>query len=313
MNKLSNEKILDIPEDISKFGTELTKKFWKYTDNIIQTTKDEARLKVEQADISFSHKNKLYLEDIEQLNKKVAELKQKKDLLTRENKSLSSDLDHKSGELQSSLSNITQLEEKILAYELEIKHIIEEKGRAFQQSENTQKRLDEVTRLSKQDHEELRKIREKLSVSQHSQERVEKHIVSVNNEMEQQRKVIAIIQSNLTIANTSLDEKKQSLKNSLLEVKNLKAEMLEYKEAINTERNNSVEIEKQNIVLETRLETRESIHIEIIKKIEHELFIARAESLNIRNRIVKTEGALERERKAVERLETKLIVVNERR
>jgi hypothetical protein len=59
--------------------------------------------------------------------------------------------------------------------------------------------------------------------------------------------------------------------------------------------------------LTSRAESQEWAYKEIIAKLEKELEIAKNEATSVRSRMIKAEGALEREKKAIERLETKLI------
>ena len=54
----------------------------------------------------------------------------------------------------------------------------------------------------------------------------------------------------------------------------------------------------------------EAGHKETILKQDKELKTARSEVTSLRNRMIKTEGAFEREKKALERLETKLVAAS---
>jgi chromosome segregation ATPase len=244
---------------------------------------------------------------VEQMSREIANATTNIDSLTRENKSLQVDVNRKLGELKSAADQIAYFQEKLVQQEHEIKRLIEENGRVRENSENLKKRLYEVSRQSEQDQVTLKEIREESAVNIHIRERLEKNLKTAMQEAEEVWKQLKHEQAKSAAAEALVQEMKETTKKYEVEIKLLKQEKQELKEAVEAEAKTRIDLEKRLATLAARLESQEWGYKEMITKLEKELEIAKAEASQVRNRMIKAEGALEREKKAIERLETKII------
>jgi hypothetical protein len=91
-----------------------------------------------------------------------------------------------------------------------------------------------------------------------------------------------------------------------MEMKTLRAELQQAREALEAETKSRNETERKVALLSAQLEAQDRVHRDSMIKLEQENNASKAETMNLRNRLIKAEGALEREKKAVERLEARL-------
>ena len=238
----------------------------------------------------------------------IDEVKHENSLLKRENKALSSNLERKTGELQTEEGYGHQTAEKSITQEQEIRHFIEESGKQHEKIDRFEKQLGDCERRSKQYLDQLKEAQDELLLTNKNRERLDHEINQRNEEIEQFRNQLKIQHSKVLVAEALLEEKQQSLKKLEQEYKSLKLSLAETQDYLESERKIRIDTEKKVTNVNAKLEAQEKAQRAIADKLEQDLTITKAESVGLRSRMIKAEGALEREKKAVERLETQLFV-----
>ncbi|BAP55491.1 hypothetical protein THII_1194 [Thioploca ingrica] len=298
---------VEIPEEIQRMGREALQILWQVSQQIAQQEIAKINKQSQQREIEITRQYQETLTKVERMNLDITTAYANIDSLTRENKSLQVDINRKLGELKSAADQIAFFQEKLVQQEHEIKQLSEESGRVRENAENLKKRLYEVTRQTEQDQVALKEIREESAVNIHIRERLEKNLKTAMQESEEVWKQLKREQGKAATAEALVQEMKETTKKYEVEIKLLKQEKQELKDAVEAEVKTRIDLEKRLATVAARLESQEWGYKEMITKLEKELEIVKAEASQVRNRMIKAEGALEREKKAIERLETKII------
>jgi len=298
---------VEIPEEIQRMGREALQILWQVSQQLAQQEIAKINKQSQQKEIEITQQYQETLTKVERINFDITTAYANIDSLTRENKSLQVDINRKLGELKSAADQIAFFQEKLVQQEHEIKQLSEENGRVRENAENLKKRLYEVTRQTEQDQVALKEIREESAVNIHIRERLEKNLKTAMQESEEVWKQLKREQGKAATAEALVQEMKETTKKYEVEIKLLKQEKQELKDAIEAEVKTRIDLEKRLATVAARLESQEWGYKEMIAKLEKELEIVKAEASQVRNRMIKAEGALEREKKAIERLETKII------
>lgn len=296
-----------IPEDIQRLGTEALQLLWQTSQKTAKQEVETIKTRYQQFEAEATQQRQMALDKVKQVNSEIETAKVQIDVLTRENKSLQVDINRKIGELESAHDQVHHLQEKIVQQEHDIKKLIDELSRARENVDNLQKRLYEVTRQSEQDRQALKEVTEESLVNLHTRERLDKNLKTAMQEAEQVWKQLKVEQTRAAVADALVQETKETIKKLEGEIHLLKDEKHEMKSSVETESRARMELEKKVVALTARTETQEWGYKEMITKLEKELDIAKSDAATLRNRLIKAEGALEREKKAIERLETKLV------
>lgn len=304
---ITEEEKIEIPEEIERIGGEALQIIWKISQELAQKEIDAVKQRYQQYEADALQQREEALDKVIRLNDEIAAVKASNEVLTRENKSLQVDLNRKIGELKSAEDQLTHLNEKIMQQEHEIKSLTEEIGRTRENVDNLKKRLHEVSYQAEQERAALKEATEESMVNLRTRERLDKNLKTAMLESEQVWKQLKIEQTRAAVAEALVQELKETMKKFEADIKILKEEKQGIKEGLDAEVKNRVEIEKKMASLTSRAESQEWAYKDIITKLEKELEIAKSEATSVRSRMIKAEGALEREKKAIERLETKLI------
>jgi chromosome segregation ATPase len=298
---------VEIPEEIQRMGREALQILWQVSQQLAQQEIAKINKQSQQRETEITQQYQETLSKVERMNFDITTAYANIDSLTRENKSLQVDINRNLGELKSAADQIAFFQEKLVQQEHEIKQLSEESGRVRENAENLKKRLYEVTRQTEQDQVVLKEIREESAVNIHIRERLEKNLKTAMQESEEVWKQLKREQGKAATAEALVQEMKETTKKYEVEIKLLKQEKQELKDAVEAEVKTRIDLEKRLATVSARLESQEWGYKEMIAKLEKELEIVKAEASQVRNRMIKAEGALEREKKAIERLETKII------
>jgi chromosome segregation ATPase len=301
------ENPVEIPEEIQRMGREALQILWQVSKQIAQQEIESIKKQSQQRESELTQQYQESLDKVERMSHELTIASANIDSLTRENKSLQVDINRKLGELKSAADQIAFFQEKLVQQEHEIKQLSEESGRVRENAENLKKRLYEVTRQTEQDQVVLKEISEESAVNIHIRERLEKNLKTAMQESEEVWKQLKREQSKAATAEALVQEMKEATKKYEIEIKLLKQEKQELKDAVEAEVKTRIDLEKRLATVSARLESQEWGYKEMIAKLEKELEIVKAEASQVRTRMIKAEGALEREKKAIERLETKII------
>jgi chromosome segregation ATPase len=114
-------------------------------------------------------------------------------------------------------------------------------------------------------------------------------------------------QTKVAVAEALTQELREVIKKLNDDIKLLKQDKQELREDVESEKKVHAETEKKLTALSARADSQEWAYKEMISNLEKDLEIAREEASAVRTRMIKAEGKLERETKAIERLETKLV------
>jgi chromosome segregation ATPase len=299
-----------VPEQLQKMATESLQILWQLSQNVAQDEIKTAKQRYKKLESEVLEKRQEALDKVTEIKKEIAATKQVLETIKRENKSLEVDQKREKTELKSLEDRNHVLQEKLVLQEQEIKHLTEQLGAARQHGENLQKRLQIVENDLKKVRDKLTESNEELAVSSHNNERLEKNIATVQKELDETWKQLKVEERKAAVAEALVEEMKQSNNKHENEIKALKTEQLEKKASIAVESKAKLDQEKKVATLTARLEIQEKSYKDIIKRLEQELTMSRAEASNMRNRVVKAEGGLEREKRALERLENKLIAAS---
>lgn len=297
---------LNLPEEALKTGLDMIQSFWTIAAQHIQEETTKSKNNYYKKESELLQKQQRAIDIIEQLNKELAAVNQQNDLLTRENETLHTEVDRKIGELAGYQAHIARLEEKDFARLHEVKRLVEEAGKYKENQDVTQKRFDEANRQAQADNKLYIGAREDLKtqirIRENAQEQV-KRLSEENNVLQERFKMEY---GKVTSAQAVLEESKIMVKKCEATIQELKQDLEFQRDNLSAEQKIRLELERKVAVLETQLSNQETISKETILKLEQELNLQKSEVMNLRTRLIKSEGALEREKKAVERLETKL-------
>ena len=297
----------EIPEDIRRMGMEALQALWHTSQRLAQGEIETAKKRYQQYETEVLQQRQEALDKIKQVSREIEVSKIRIETLTRENKSLQVDLNRQTGELKSAEDQIQHLQEKLTQQEYEIKRLTEDLGRSRENSDVLQKRLHEAVRQAEQDRAALKDITEESAVNLRMRERLDQDLKSARLESEQMWKQLKQEQTRAVVSEALVQEMKETIKKLENEIKLLKQEKREIRENMEGEIKVRLEMEKNVAASTARAESQEWGYKEMIHRLEKELEVAKSESSTLRNRLIKAEGALEREKKAIERLETKLV------
>jgi len=304
------ENTAQLPEEIQRIGMEALQILWKISQDIAQKEIEAIKQRYQQYELEVLQQRDEASEKVDKIKEEITHAKAQIDSLNRENKSLQVDLNRKVGELKSSADQIHHLDDKISQQEHEIKKLTEEIGRAREHNDNLKKRLYEVSRQAEQDRAALKEATEESMVNLRTRERLDKNLKTAMLESEQVWKQLKVEQTRAAVADALVQEMKETIKKFESDIKLFKEEKQEMKETLESEMKTRIEMEKKLSSLTARSESQEWAYKDIIAKLEQELEAAKGEAATVRNRMIKAEGALEREKKAIERLETKLVAAS---
>lgn len=304
---LIEDSPVELPEEVQRTGLETTKILWQSAKAIAQQEVDKIRQRYQQQEADILKQQQIAVDQLAQAKADIIALRATVDNLTRENKALHVDNDRQTAELRSTHDHVARLEEKQLQHEHEIKHLSEELGRSRESCEQVNKKVFEINRQAEQDQHSLRELQAEASLNNNTRERLEKSLKQALEESEQASKQLRVEQSKVAVAEAITQELRELSKRLDTEIKTLREEKHEIKASLEAEIKLRAELEKKLAIQNARSDGQEAAHREILNKLEQDLNATKAETMMLRTRLIKSEGALEREKKAIERLETKLV------
>ncbi len=296
------DKPSKIPEEVERIGIDALQIFWQTSQDIAQNEIDTIKKRYQQYEAEILQQLQAAIKKAEQTSQKLAAANAAIEILTRENKSLQVDINHKNDALKNAAVQKNIFEETIAEQEHEVKHLTEDVGRSSESAENLKRRLYEVNRQLEQESAMLKESREDAAVNLRTSERIDKDLKVAIKESKNVWEKLKDEQRRASIAESVVHEKVEATKKSEASIKLLKQEKHELREILDAEI-------KARIVT-ARADSQEAGYKEIKTKQDKDLEVARSEVTSLRNRTIKAESALERERKALERLETKLIAAS---
>ncbi|RKZ83168.1 MAG: hypothetical protein DRR19_19500 [Candidatus Parabeggiatoa sp. nov. 1] len=300
----------NIPDEVQRMGMESLHILWQTSQDIAQKEINTIKKRYQQYEFEVMAQRQEALDKATHVNNELAVAKSIIETLTREKKSLQVDLNRKIGELKSSGDQITILQHNLIQQDNEVRRLSEEVGQVRERADSLKKSLYEATRKNEQAQSILKELREEVAVNRHSRDRLETELKSVRQEANEVWKQLAGEQRRAAIAETTVHELRETVKKYEGDIKLLKEEKQDIQANMAAENKTRVEMEKKVAMLTVRLESQETGYKEIIARMEQELEMAKNEASSVRTRMIRAEAALEREKKATERLETKLVAVS---
>lgn len=303
----SNEdKEGEIPEEIQRIGIDSLKIIWKISQDIAQK-------EIDKITADYRHCESKIVEQKQEAEKKVEILTQQLKVsveniesLQRENKSLQVDSNGKAVELKSARDQIAILQEENVQKTNEVINLTEELGRIRERTEHFEKRLHETEYQIEQDRSALQELKNESSVNTYARDRLTKDIRSLTGQLEQTQQQLKTEQTRAAIDNALVKELREDIKKKEESISRVRDEKREVKEKLDLEINARVTLEKKIAALTARNESQEWAYKDTINKLEKELSAVKDEASVVRQRLIKAESGLEREKKAVERLESKM-------
>lgn len=299
-----------IPENVERIGMEALQIFWQTSQTIAKKEIESVKKRYQQYEFEVLQQRQAALDKAERTSQKLAAAHATIEVLTREKKSLQVDINRKNDALKNAAVQKNLFEDKIAEQEHEIKRLTEEVGRSHEKAETLKKRLYEVNRQLAQEIIALRESREEAAVNLRTYERIDKDLKAAIQESKEIWEKFGIEQRRAAIAEALVQEKAEAARKYEASLKLLKQEKQESKESLEAEIKVRLEMEKRIVAATARADSQEAGYKERLFQLEQELEVARSEVTALRNGKIKAEGALERERKALERLETKLVAAS---
>jgi chromosome segregation ATPase len=296
-----------LPEELQRLSNEAVNILWQNAHAIAKQEIEKNKQRYQLFEVEILKQRQDALGKVVEIKAILDTAKTHTDALTRENKSREVDLNRQTGELKSAVDQIHHLQERNLTQEIEIKRLIEEIGRLRESVDTLTKRSYEATRQVEQDRIVLKAAGEEIVSSTKIRDRLDNNLKAAIQESEQVWKQLKQEQTRAAVADALTQELRETIKKLEGDIKLLKQEKHEMHEEMEVEIRVRIDLEKKAAILTTRAESQEWLYKETISRLEKELESAKSETTSLRNRLIKAEGALEREKKAVERLETKLI------
>ncbi len=299
-----------VPEEIQNLGTQAIQILWQTSQNIAQQEIEAVKKRYRQYEAEVLRQRDEALGQVQLVKGEIIAAKRVIESLNRENKSLHVDLDNKIGELKSVQDQIILLREKLVQQEHEIKYLTEDVGQARESANGLKKRLYEVNRQLEQNQAALKEVREELAVNLDNRERLESEIKMSRQKTEEVWKQFKQTEKQTVVAEALVLELRESGRRYEQEIKSLKTDKQEIKASLEIEAKARGELEKNLAMLQARADCQEVVHQEVIAKFEQDIELAKKDTAAVRKRMITAEAALEREKNAVERLETKMIAAN---
>jgi chromosome segregation ATPase len=304
---VAEENPSKLPEELQRLSNEAVNILWQNSHAIAKQEIEKNKQRYQLFEVEVLKQRQDALDKVVEVKAMLDASKTHIDALARENKSREVDLNRQTGELKSAVDQIHHLQERNLAQEIEIKRLIEEIGRLRESVDTLTKRSYEATRQVEQDRIALKAAGEEIVSSVKIRDRLDNNLKAAIQESEQVWKQLKQEQTRAAVADALTQELRETVKKLEGDIKLLKQEKHEMHEAMEVETKVRIDLEKKTAMLATRAESQEWSYKETISRLEKELESTKSETASLRNRLIKAEGALEREKKAIERLETKLI------
>jgi len=299
-----------IPENVERIGMEALQIFWQTSQNFAKEEIEAVKKRYQQYEVEILQQRQAALDKAERTSQKLATAHATIEVLMRENKSLQVDINRKNDALKNTTVQKNIFEEKIAEQEHEVKRLTEEVGRSHEIAQTLKKSLYEVNRQLAQEIIALKESREEAAVNLRTCERIDKDLKAAIQESKEIWEKFGLEQRRAAIAEALLQEKSEAARKYEASIKLLKQEKQELKESLEAEIKVCLDMEKRVVGSTARADYQEAGYKERLFKLEQELEIVRSEVTVLRNGKIKAEGALERERKALERLETKLVAAS---
>jgi chromosome segregation ATPase len=298
---------LQLPKEIQKIGDEAIQALWDVSQRMALSELEHKRVEYQRL-VSQQEEEKKALEKInEKLTLELTNLKRDNESLLREYKVIRHDLESKNVQLQVNHAQLVELNEKNHNQEQEVRRLLEEQGRVQEALETCQRRYENSQNQCQQDAKTVRKLEEELAVQARYRERLEGNLRSLHGELDQQQEKIKVEQQKTAQMEGAISELRDVIKKNEQDYQSLKAENYELREKLESETRSRSDIEKKAAGIHGQLEAVETAYQAQLQKLEQELHVIKAESTNLRNRMIKAESGLERELKRSERLEAKLM------
>jgi len=304
---VTEENPIKLPEELQRLSNESVNIIWQSAHAIAKQEIEKNKQRYQLFEVEVLKQRQEALDKAVEIKMMLDVAKTQIDALARENKSREVDLNRQTGELKSAGDQIHHLQDRNLSQELEIKRLTEEIGRLRESVDNLTKRSYETTRQMEQDRIALKAAGEEVVSGTKIRERLDKNLKAAIQESEQVWKQLKQEQTRAAVADALTQELRETVKKLEGDIKLLKQEKHEMYESIEVETKVRIDLEKKAAMLTTRSESQEWAYKETISRLEKELESTKSETASLRNRLIKAEGAFEREKKAIERLETKLV------
>lgn len=299
-----------LPEELQRLSNEAVHILWQNAHGVAKLEIEKVKQRYQLFEIEVLKQRQEAIDKVAEIRILLDASKLQIEALTRENKSREVDLNRQTGELKSAGDQIHHLQERNLAQEIEIKRLLEELGRLREGVDVFAKRSQEMARQMEQDRIALKAAGEEVVSGAKIRERLDKNLKAAMQEAEQVWKQLKQEQTRAAVADALVQELRETIKKLDGDIKLLKQEKHEMREGIEIDSKVRIDLEKKVAMITARSESQEWAHKELINRLEKELEATKSETAGLRARLIKAEGALEREKKAIERLETKLVAAS---
>jgi chromosome segregation ATPase len=306
-----NDNPPPVPEEIQSMGKDAIQIIWQTSQDIAQQEIEAIKKGYKKYEAEVLQQRQEALNQVNKVNAEIVVIKSHLESFKRESRSLEVDLNRKMGELKSAEDQVALLQEKTVQQEHEVKHLTEESSRLREQLEGFKKRLHEVSSQAEKDRTHLKEAHEELAVNKNNRERLESELRSSKQEADDVWKQLKAEQRRAAVANALVQEMKETNQKYEVEIKRLKEEKHELRATLEKESKARGELDKKLSLLTGRSDSQEAGYKDVIGRLEHELEKTRSEAAQLRNRMIKAEAGFEREKKALQRLETKLVAASE--
>ncbi len=301
-----------IPEVITEQHDNLLQAMWAEVERILAENRAEIKNHWEREQNTLSKKYDIIFNELESLKEKYNLLVADYNQLDKANQLLEKSIEQRSSDLRASQQQQAELNAKNSKFLDEIKQLTLDLGRITEHRNLLQKQIEKDHLQAQDEQDRLQNVQQALQLQQYHNRQNEQEIQHLEEELAKVSNQLRMETHKATVAETLSTEVQNQKEQAFHEVIQLKGHLKSAQEKTEGLQKNLEEANKRISNLQTQAEMQVSFYQKNIKQLETELKTSKSELHDLRQRVIKAESAAERERKAIERLENKLLTVKQR-
>ena len=300
---------LKIPEQILQQHDDALKDLWAEVETYVTDVREELKVYWEREQNNVNKNLSNTLHELDGLKEKYSALLGDYNQLDQANQLLEKSIEQRSSDLRASEQVKIELNNKNNQLLEEIKQIILEVGRLREQNVTLQKQVEKDHILVQEEQEHVVLLAQEIKIHQnnikHSEQEnqhLQEELAKVNNQLRLEARKATIAET----LSTEIQIQKEQCNHDIIQ---LKSSLKSSEESIHVANASLADANKRVSNLKTQAEMQANFNQKNMHQLESELQASKTELSELRQRVIKAESASERERKAMERLENKLLTV----
>ena len=300
---------LKIPDSVLQQHDAFLQTVWAEVEQYVTDIRDELKVYWEREQKNLTKINTRVQNELDNVKGKHNHLLGDYNQLDQANQLLEKSIEQRSSDLRANEQIQVDINRKNIQFLEEIKQLTLELGRLQEKSESSQKKLEKSQMQLQEEQEKAISLQQELRLTQNNKKNYEQNLQHLQDELSKTNNQLRIESHRATVAETLSEENKSQREQSYHEVIQLKASLKSNQEKIEITQSNLHDANKRVGNLKTQAEMQANFNQKNISQLEIELKSSKSELSELRQRVIKAESASERERKAMERLENKLLTM----